>query len=104
MHAMMTTDIPASLDEAELSDWPHLLVHCPTCRTARLLFVAHLRACYGNVRLDDVVQRLRCSRCGGAPTRVQLERPSRTGGVTIATLELSDLAPELSPGEGLADR
>jgi hypothetical protein len=50
----------------------HLLVFCRDCRLLVRLEVDRLVARQGDKLVGDVVQRLRCSRCGSPPASVSL--------------------------------
>ncbi len=61
---------------SELARW-HLEIRCGRCRRQRSLMLASLAGRYGgDVRIIDVLRRLRCAvrtesgRCGGAPAHV----------------------------------
>ncbi|WP_177176973.1 hypothetical protein [Faunimonas pinastri] len=90
-------ETPKTLGEAELAGWTRFLVSCPKCRLLVELPFNEVwrRSPYRS--LADIVQRLRCGRCGSRPDRVALERTifRHLGGTPESeTLPLCRLLPE----------
>lgn len=56
---------------AELHGW-HVMVFCRSCRVLVRLEVGRLSIARPGARMVDLVDRLRCSRCGAPPASVTL--------------------------------
>jgi hypothetical protein len=63
---------PPFLPSHHLSDWPECRIELICCKGTTLVPVKLLMKNHGDRIFEDVVRRLRCSRCRGYPKRVYL--------------------------------
>ena len=71
---MLTSELPRTVDEAELAGWEGLEIHCAACRAVYIVGWHHIRRRSGYRKLTEIKQRLRCRRCRIPPERVFLVR------------------------------
>jgi hypothetical protein len=90
---MLTTAAALAAPLRQFTGW-HLMVFCAHCRVLVRLEVARLVARQGDKLVGDVVQRLRCSRCGTPPASVKLA--DGTHGEGRAGFQEVDLMPAAS--------
>lgn len=83
---------------AELHGW-HLMVFCKACRVLVRLEVERLARRRTGARVVDVVDRLRCSRCGAPPASVTLA--DGVQGQGVRTVHQVELVAASGDGDGL---
>jgi len=71
---MLTSDLPRTVDEAELAGWTDLELNCEGCRMLTYISWPRLRRRTGYRKLVDIKPRLVCSHCGKRPAQVWLHR------------------------------
>lgn len=69
---MKTDDIPETIDDAEQVGWEGLHIVC-RCHISVMSWLL-LRRVQQYRRLNDIKERLRCSKCGALPESVSLYR------------------------------
>jgi hypothetical protein len=91
---------PLFRKQQRLSDWPECTVemHCLHCRGGSVAYpVRLLMQRQGDMTFENLLRRLRCKRCGGAPAPVYLvaghHRTARSGPTADWAVELTP-APE----------
>lgn len=67
---MSATGIPVTIDDAELAGWTALGVRC-SCHLA-LVSWPNMRRSTHYRRLDEILPRLRCAKCGTPPIEATL--------------------------------
>ncbi len=88
---MLTSDLPRTVDEAELAGWEGLEVACAACRCTYIVPWHRIRRRTGHRKLLEIKQRLVCEKCRIPPERVSLTRttyPVASGSPKMDRLEI----------------
>ena len=73
---MPASDMPRTVDEAELAGGDGLAVSCNACRATYIVHWHLIRRRSGYRKLKEIKQRLVCRKCRITPARVALHRVS----------------------------
>ena len=88
---MLTSDLPRTIDEAELAGWEGFEIACAACRYSYIVPWHRIRRRTGHRKLSAIKQRLVCEKCRIPPERVVLIRrvyPAAEGSPESDKLEI----------------
>lgn len=85
---MLTSDLPRTIDEAELAGWQGLDLVCTACRSTVVIPWPLLKRRTKRRDLSEIKARLTCERCGAPPAKVSLTRSEPQGHGSPASRKL----------------
>ena len=89
LFGMLTSNIPQTIDEAELAGWQYLAPSCDRCRVTTHIPWRLLSMRTKERRLAAIIAHLRCSKCHEHPVRVGLHTLRSSGtGVNLVHVDL----------------